>query len=651
MAKSILHHLTALNPAQRAAVEAPVGPVLVRAGAGAGKTRVLALRIGYLVEQLGADPRSILAVTFTNKAARELKERLSALMGTSARGLTTGTFHRVCLGLLREYIEGRVDRYTASFSIYSPDDQQALVQRAMDASKERPPVGAEAGAVLSAISRMKSRMQTPLRAAQAAGGDPLRAYAAGIYRAYQRSLAEANAVDFDDCLLLTHRLLSRHEDVLDAVQRRWRHVLVDEYQDTDPCQAQLLDLLTGRLDDGPRSLFVVGDVQQAIYHFRNADHRIMAQFTTTYPAARVIELRTNYRSRQEILNAAYAVIQHSRAVTPMPLEAGRTGPRLAPPVVIGAAKDGRAEADDVAKSIAELIAGGRRAREIAVLFRTRHLSRELEAACRRKKIPYVIRGTTGFYDRRVVRDMLAYLRVLANPSDSISFSRVLNTPPRGIGDATQLHLATVARELGLVPAEAILRPEAIVGLPTRAASALRSFGGQIARWRRLAEAGYPPDHLLADILEQTAYLKMLDEQLEGEDRRDAEEHLRELQLAAEEHQTLREFTQEIALLTNADTKDDERDAVQLLTIHASKGLEWPVVFVTGLEEGTLPHERSLLDSTALEEERRLCYVAITRAAQQVFLSRAESRSKGKALKPSRFLDEIVAYGKQLAAAK
>jgi DNA helicase-2/ATP-dependent DNA helicase PcrA len=245
--------------------------------------------------------------------------------------------------------------------------------------------------------------------------------------------------------------------------------------------------------------------------------------------------------------------------------------------------------------------------------------------------------------------MLAYLRALANPADSISFSRILNTPPRGIGDATQLHLAGVARQLNLAPSEAILRPEAHAELPARAAAALRSFGGQVARWRRLVEQGYPPAHLIADIIEQTGYMKMLDEQLEGEDRRDAEEHLRELQVAAEEHDTLSAFVQEIALLTAVDDKEEERDAVQLLTIHAAKGLEWPVVFVTGMEEGTLPHERSLGDSASIEEERRLCYVAITRAGQQVYLSRAESRSKGKSLKPSRFLDEIVAYGRELAA--
>jgi DNA helicase II / ATP-dependent DNA helicase PcrA len=649
MTRSLEQHLAGLNPAQRQAVQSPIGPVLVRAGAGAGKTRVLALRIAHLVQAERADPRSILAVTFTNKAARELKGRLGELLGAQARGLTTGTFHRVCLGILRERIEGRVDRFTHAFSIYSADDQLALIQRLIDRSELRPPMGAEAGPVLSAISRMKSRMQTPLRAGQAAGSDPLQAYAAAIYRAYQRELASHNALDFDDMLLHTQRLLARDEETLEAYQQRWRHVLVDEYQDTDPCQAAILDLLTGRLDGAPRSLFVVGDVQQAIYQFRNADHRIMAQFTTSYPEARVIELRTNYRSRQEILNAAYAVIQHSRAVRPMPLDAHHTGPRLFPPVVIGAAKDGRAEAEDVARAIVEQVAGGRRYRDAAVLFRTRHMSRELEAACRRHKIPYLVRGTASFYDRRVVRDLLAYLRVLANPADSVSFTRILNTPPRGIGDATQLHLSAVARQLGLSPSEAVLRPEALAGLQPRAQAAVQTFAGQLGRWRRLVDAGYPPAHLIADVLEQTAYLKMLDQQLEAEDRRDADEHLRELQVAADEHTTLAEFVQEVALLTAVEDKEEDRDAVQLLTIHAAKGLEWPVVFVTGLEEGTLPHERSIGDAAALEEERRLCYVAITRAAQQVFLSRAEGRSRGKSLKPSRFLDEIVAYGKQLAA--
>lgn len=641
-------HLKGLNPAQYSAVTAPIGPVLVRSGAGAGKTRVLTLRIGYLIEKCAARPRDILAVTFTNKAAKELKERLSSTLGQNAKGVTAGTFHRICLDILRKYIQGRIGNYTSAFSIYSSDDQLLIVQRVMDQSKLTPPTMVEAPQVLGAISRMKSRLQTPMRAAQAAGNDPFLSYAAQIYMGYQRSLAEANALDFDDIIMLTHRLFERHEDVLEECQERWKHILVDEFQDTDPSQSKLIDLLSGRLDGGPRSLFVVGDVQQAIYSFRNADHRIMAGFASTYPEAQIIELRTNYRSRGEILQAAYAVIKHSRAVTPMPLDAGSTIPRLVPPVVFATSKDARSEAEDIAKRIAELRNEGRNLSDIAVLFRTRMMSREIETACRRRRLPYVVRGTTSFYDRRVVRDMLAYLRALANPNDSISFNRMLNTPARGIGDATQKHIADVARQLKLPFIEVIMRPEAYAGLSSRAAAAVRSFGLQVARWRRFVDAGLPPANLLADIIEQTGYLRMLDEQLSDEDRRDAEEHLKELQIAAEEHNSLSDFLQEIALMTSVDDEEEEREAVQLLTIHASKGLEWPVVFIMGMEEGVLPHERSIGDPIGLEEERRLCYVAITRAAHQVYLSRAESRSRGKVAKPSRFLDDIVAHGKTLA---
>ena len=646
MTQPFAQQLRSLNDAQREAVLAPIGPTLVRAGAGAGKTRVLTLRIAHLVQNEAVPSKSILAVTFTNKAASELKSRLKATLGNGARGVSTGTFHRICLDILRQHVEGHLGSYTRHFSIYGADDQLIVVQRAMDASAARPPALVEAPQVLSAISRFKSRLLTPLQATRSAGGDPLAAYAAGVYVGYQRILADSNALDFDDCIVLTHRLFERHEDVLAACQERWRHVLVDEFQDTDPAQSQLLHTLTERLDGQARSLFAVGDVQQAIYSFRNADHRIMTRFPETYPGARIIELRTNYRSRQEILNAAFAVIRHSRAVTPMPLEAGSGLPRLAPPVQFNAAKDGRAEADDVARVIAEQVAAGRRRTEIAVLFRTRHMSREIETACRRRKIPYIVRGTTSFYDRRVVRDMLAYLRALANPADAISFNRMLSTPPRGIGEATRLHLTNVARELGLSPTEVVSRPEALAGLNAKSAAAVRTFGSQVARWRRFA-ATLAPDHLLADIIEQTGYLKMLDDQLEPDDRRDAEEHLKELQAAAEQHEALSDFLQEIALMTHV-SDDDERDAVQLLTIHAAKGLEWPVVFVMGMEEGTLPHERSIGDAAGLEEERRLCYVAITRAGQQVYLSRAESRAKGKGLKPSRFLEEIVAYGASLA---
>ncbi len=416
-----MHLLSSLNPEQRAAVTAPIGPVLVRAGAGSGKTRVLTLRIAHLIDHHGAQPGQILALTFTNKAAKEMRERLRTLLGSRARGLVAGTFHAVCARLLREQIAGRLGHYTGDFSIYVADEQLQLAAEALDAATGPAPLLIEPEELLRRISRAKSRMLSPRLMARFAP-DPIERFVAGCYGRYQRALERANAVDFDDLILLTHRLLSEHPDLLEACQQRWRHVLVDEYQDTDPSQHALVELLTrpGPQRDGRRSLFVVGDGMQSIYGFRNADHSIIARFSHDFPDARVIELTTNYRSRQPILDAAYAVIRHSKAVPPMALRAAGVtlpGERC---ILINEAKDGREEAEQIARGIGELQRQGRRLRELAVLYRTRHMSRPIEAALRHARIPYSVRGSVGFYDRAVVRDALAYLRAVNNPADNLT---------------------------------------------------------------------------------------------------------------------------------------------------------------------------------------------------------------------------------------
>jgi DNA helicase II / ATP-dependent DNA helicase PcrA len=360
--------LKSLNAEQRAAVTAPAGPVLVRAGAGSGKTRVLTLRIAYLIERHGAQPGQILALTFTNKAAKEMRQRLRAMLGARARGLVAGTFHSVCARLLREQIAGRIGHYTGDFSIYAADEQLQLAAEALDAATERPPMLLEPEELLRRISRAKSRTLTPRLMARFAP-DPVERFVAGCYSRYQRALERANAVDFDDLILLTHRLLSEHPDVLEACQARWRHLLVDEYQDTDPSQHALVELLT-RLNPnlgGTRSLFVVGDGMQSIYGFRNADHSIITRFAHDFPDAQVIELATNYRSRQPILDAAYAVIRHSKAVPPMALRAAGAALPGERCILINEAKDGREEAEQIARGIAELQRQGRRLREMAVL--------------------------------------------------------------------------------------------------------------------------------------------------------------------------------------------------------------------------------------------------------------------------------------------
>jgi DNA helicase-2/ATP-dependent DNA helicase PcrA len=476
--------------------------------------------------------------------------------------------------------------------------------------------------------------------------DPVERFAAGCYRRYQTALERANALDFDDLILLTQRLFTEHPDLLESYQQRWHHVLVDEYQDTDPSQHALVELLTRPAHGKPRSLFVVGDGMQSIYGFRNADHSIIHRFANEFPSAQVIELATNYRSRQPILDAAYAVIRHSQVVAPMVLRAAAGSLPGERTILINEAKDGREEAAQIARSIGEVQRQGRRLREIAVLYRTRHMSRPIEAALRHAQIPYAVRGSVGFYDRAVVRDALAFLRVVANPADSLSLNRIANVPARGLGAQSLAALTSFAAEHGITPAAALERPEALRQLTPKAAEGARRLGALLARWRRMASSTIPPDHLLADVLEQSGYMATLEQRVSADELPEVRAHLQELMVAAEEHTSLSDFLQEIALITNADSKEDERDQVQLLTIHAAKGLEWPFVFVTGLEEGTLPHERSLLTADGIEEERRLCYVALTRAAERLFLSWAPGRQRGGNAKPSRFLTEILAYGKE-----
>ena len=644
-----MQYLASLNAEQRAAVVAPLGPVLVRAGAGSGKTRVLTLRIAHLIDHHGITPGSILALTFTNKAAKEMRLRLRSLLGNRTRGLTSGTFHSVCAKLLREQISGRIGSYTGTFTIYASDEQLQLATDALAGATERPPAMFEADDVLRQISRAKSRLLTPRLMARLAP-NAIERFMAGCYRRYQHALEQANALDFDDLILLSFRLLSEHPDVLEDCQARWQHLMVDEYQDTDPGQYALIELLSrpSPANRETRSLFVVGDGMQSIYGFRNADHSIITRFASDFPAAQVIELTTNYRSRQPILDAAYAIIRHSKAVAPMALRSLGVTPPGERCLLIIDAKDAREEAEQIVKTIGELNRQGRKLREMAVLYRTKHMSRQYETAMRQAKIPYSVRGAVGFYDRAVVRDALAYLRSINNPADSLSLTRIANVPARGLGAQSMAALANFATREGLSLSAALLRPEAVTGMPQKSADGARRLASLLLRWRRMAQGTTPPDHLLADVLEQSGYMAALESRFSAEELPEARTHLQELMVAAEEHTDLSEFLQLVALITSADQKEDERDQVQLLTIHAAKGLEWPIVFVPGLEEGTLPHERSLTSAEGIEEERRLCYVALTRAGERLYLAWAATRARGKQAKPSRFLDEILAYGKERA---
>lgn len=638
--------LSTLNAEQRAAVTAPIGPILVRAGAGSGKTRVLTLRVAHLIDEIGAAPNSILALTFTNKAAREMRERLKTLLGNRARGLTIGTFHGICARVLRAEIEGRIRPYTAAFTIYDSGEQLQLAAAALDGATERPPTSLEADEVLRRISRCKSQLLSPQLAARFAH-DPIDRFIAGCYRRYQQALRRSNALDFDDLILLTHQLFQEHPDILESYQARWQHTLSDEFQDTDASQYGLLELISRpRHNHLPRSLFAVGDGMQSIYAFRNADYTIINRFAQDFPEARIIELTTNYRSQQAILDAAYAVIRHSRSVPPMALRAASTV-RGANCVLFLEARDARDEAEQVASQISILHQQGRCLREIAVLFRTHAMSRSLETALRHAHIPYTVRGGTSFYDRAVVRDALAYLRTINNPADNLSLTRIANQPARGLPAQALSRLSAFAAQQGLSLSDALSHRDGLAQLSRKAAQGAQTLAALLSRWRHFASQAVPPDHLLSDVLEQSRYLAALAERLPPEEYTDARLHLQELTAAAQEHTALSEFLQEVALMTQADERDDGRDQVQLLTIHAAKGLEWPIVFVVGLEEGTLPHERSLNTHAELEEERRLCYVALTRAAERLHLSWVAGRIRGQQLKPSRFLEEIKAYGREL----
>lgn len=634
-----------LNPQQRAAVTLPPGPVLVQAGAGTGKTRVLTLRIAHLVNHYGIHPSHILALTFTNKAAKELRQRLRALLGTRTRGLTSGTFHAVCATILRAEITNRIGSYTGDFSIYAEDEQLQVAAEALDAATERPPTQIEASELLRRISRAKSRLLTPRLMTRIASSDPLDSFVAGCYRRYQRTLARSNALDFDDLLLLTHQLFTEHPDVLETYQERWQHILVDEYQDTDPTQFALLSLFSQPGPGRVRSLFVVGDGMQSIYGFRNADHTIISGFTNHFPDAQVCQLTINYRSLQPVLDAAYAVIRHSTSVVPMSLESARG--RLAEnTLTIIDAKDAHDEAEQIARAITDLEHDGREPGDIAILYRSNHMSRLLEAALRRAHIPYRVRGGTSFYDRAVVRDALAYLRVVANPADNLSLVRIATRPARGLGAHSLATLAGFAAQNGMSLSEALSNPSALARVPKRAAQGAHLLASLLARWRHFVAQGYPPGHLLTDVLEQSGYLAALAEQVGADEFAEAQSFLQELVVAAEEHTILSSFLQEVALLTNTDREDEATTRVDMLTIHGAKGLEWPIVFVAGLEEGTLPHERSMTSQAGLEEERRLCYVALTRAAERLYLSWAATRNKGKKTQPSRFLLDIEAYGRE-----
>jgi DNA helicase-2/ATP-dependent DNA helicase PcrA len=657
--------LADLNPPQRAAVLHEGGPLLIVAGAGSGKTRVLTRRIAYLLGARAVEPGQVLAITFTNKAAGEMKERVASMVGNRAKLMWVLTFHSACVRILRE--NAKILGYTTTFSIYDSADSQrlmTLVCRELDLDPKRyPPRSFSAQ-----VSNLKNELVDYEDFKRKASTHQEKTLAEA-YEMYQRRLMQANALDFDDLIMVTVNLLQAFPDVAEHYRRRFRHVLVDEYQDTNHAQYTLVRELVGgsvahaerRTVDGDlvraasggataaAELVVVGDADQSIYAFRGATIRNIMEFERDYPDAKVILLEQNYRSTQTILNAANSVISRNegRKAKNLWSDAG-----LGDPIGGYVADDERSEARFVAEEIDRLgDSGAAKFKDVAVFYRTNAQSRVFEEIFIRVGLPYKVVGGVRFYERREVRDLLAYLRLLVNPEDTVSLRRVLNVPKRGIGDRAEACVEALQTRERISFAAALRRADEAYGIAARSASAIKEFVDMLDELRVLAAIATPAEVMEAT-LTKSGLLAELEASVDPQDESRVE-NLRELVTVAREFEetnpegTLADFLEQVALVADADsipTGDDEHGGVvTLMTLHTAKGLEFPVVFLTGLEDGVFPHMRSLSEPRELEEERRLAYVGITRARQRLYLTRSMQRSTWGAPSynpPSRFLEEV-----------
>lgn len=644
--------LEGLNEQQRAAVEHAGGPLLIVAGAGSGKTRVLTHRIAHLLATRHVHPGEILAITFTNKAAGEMKERVEQLVGPRANAMWVMTFHSACVRILRR--ESKRLGFTSSFSIYDGADSKrlmALVCRDLDLDpKQYPPKSFSAK-----VSNLKNELiDEETFAGQAE--NPFEKKLAEAYVLYQSRLREANALDFDDIIMTTVNLLQAFPDVAEHYRRRFRHVLVDEYQDTNHAQYTLVRELVGTSEgvEDPAELCVVGDADQSIYAFRGATIRNILQFEEDYPQARTILLEQNYRSTQTILTAANAVIERNASRRPKNLwtESGDG------PVITGYVAD---QEHDEAQYIADEIdrltdAGDSRPGDVAVFYRTNAQSRVFEEVFIRVGLPYKVVGGVRFYERKEVRDVLAYLRVLANPEDTVPLRRILNVPKRGIGDRAEAMLEALALREKISFAAALRRVDEAYGMAARSANAVKRFNELLEELRTVVESGAGPATVLEAVLERTGYLAELQASTDPQDETRVE-NLQELAAVALEYEqdrtddepgTLADFLERVALVADSDQIPDGEEGdgggvITLMTLHTAKGLEFPVVFLTGMEDGVFPHMRALGQTKELEEERRLAYVGITRARERLYVTRSTMRSawgQPSYNPPSRFLEEI-----------
>jgi DNA helicase-2/ATP-dependent DNA helicase PcrA len=653
--------LQGLNDNQRAAVVHSGSPLLIVAGAGSGKTRVLTHRIAHLLAERDVHPGQILAITFTNKAAGEMKERVEQLVGPRANAMWVMTFHSACVRILRR--ESKRLGFTSSFSIYDAADSKrlmALVCRDLDLDPKRfPPKSFSAK-----ISNLKNELiDEEDFAAQATDG--FEKTLAQAYTMYQSRLREANALDFDDLIMTTVNLLRAFPDVAEHYRRRFRHVLVDEYQDTNHAQYALVrelvgtsehpvDVPPGPDDVPPAELCVVGDADQSIYAFRGATIRNILQFEEDYPDATTILLEQNYRSTQTILSAANAVIERNESRRPKNLWTNAGAGATITGYVADTEHD---EAQFVADEIDRLTdAGEAKAGDVAVFYRTNAQSRVFEEVFIRVGLPYKVVGGVRFYERKEVRDVLAYLRVLANPEDSVPLRRILNVPKRGIGDRAEAMIDALSQREKISFPQALKRVDEAYGMAARSTNAVKRFNTLMEDLRTIVESGAGPATVLEAVLERTGYLAELQASTDPQDETRIE-NLQELAAVAmefeqergeEEQSTLSDFLEQVALVADSDQIPDEEDGdgvITLMTLHTAKGLEFPVVFLTGMEDGVFPHMRALGQAKELEEERRLAYVGITRARERLYLTRSTLRSawgQPSYNPPSRFLEEIPA---------
>ena len=627
-----------LNDVQSAAVRQTDGPVLIFAGAGSGKTRVLTHRIAYLLGEMRVAPERVLAVTFTNKAAGEMKSRLHAMIGPAARDLWVGTFHAMCVRILRR--DGSRAGIGRSFAVIDDSDQRQLVKEILD-DLDYDERQLAASACLAEIDKAKNALLWPEEYAQRQTsfvGERI----ANVYAEYQRRLAESNSLDFDDLIVRTIDLLERDTATREKYQDRFEYVLVDEYQDVNAAQYRLVALLAGRHGN----ITVVGDDDQSIYSWRGSDYRMILRFEEDFHGATIFKLEENYRSTQRILDAANTLVANNQSRAPKRLFTTRGEGE---PITLYPAATERDEARYVVEKVKSLVRDGAAYRDFVVLYRTNAQSRVFEEALLAEGIPYRVVGGVGFYARTEIKDIIAYLRYIVNSSDALAFKRIVNVPRRGIGQQTLAALVQAANAARVSVGEAIFDSELLRTAVPKKLKELERFADLIAEIRKIAESGSVADLLVA-VMERSGYVR----ELQSEDTHDARarlENLAELVGVAREYEandeepSLAGFLANIALVSDLDALEEDASYVTLMTLHSAKGLEFPSVFLTGLEEGVFPHSRTLTEPAELEEERRLAYVGITRAIDRLFLTYASRRAlfgNTYAYPKSRFIDELPA---------